>query len=157
MRHSSCALGVAALLAIATATSASPCPSQVTAAALKSYPGAVVGTCTRETEDGILKFEVKITLKNGKPMELDMNAAGAILMTEESVALDAVPPAVMTAFEAKFPGTKPSNAEKQTAPDGKVDYELTFAAGTVQKEATFSADGTLVEEPNDLDDEEGQD
>jgi hypothetical protein len=52
----------------------------------------------------------------------------------------------MRAFAAKYGAAKPTRAEMQTAADGKVTYELAFAAGTKKKEATFGSDGAFVEE-----------
>jgi hypothetical protein len=144
-------IGAAAVFALATPASASPCPANVTDAVLHAHAGAVVNECKQETEDGELQYEVKITLKDGKHMGLDVDPAGKILQTEEYVEIAAVPAAVMTAFATKFPGAKATRAEKQTASDGKVTYEIRYGAAAAKKEATFTADGALVEE------ERGQD
>ena len=151
MRLTSLTLKAVALLASVVPALASPCPSKVTDAVLRAHAGAVVGECKQETEDGIVQYEVKITLKDGKRAELDVDPGGTILLTEEYVELAAVPPAVMTAFAAKFPGAKATKGEKQTAADGKVTYELAFGSGAAQQEATFTADGAPLEE------ERGQD
>lgn len=145
------ALGVMTVLALAVPASASPCPPNVTAAVLQAHAGAVVNGCKPVTEDGILQYQVKITLKTGKRMELDVGADGKILLTEESVELAEVPPAVMATFATRFPGAKATKAEKHTAPDGKVTYEIAYGVGEIEKEATFAADGALVDE------ERGQD
>jgi len=144
-------LGAAAVFALTAPASASPCPQSVTQAVLKAHAGAVVNACKQETEDGKIQYEVKITLTDGKRAELDVDPEGKILLTEEYVDLAAVPPAVMSAFAAKFPGAKATKAEKQTSADGKMTYELAFGTGAAKKEATFTADGALVEE------ERGQD
>lgn len=144
-------LGAAAVLALAVPALASPCPAKVTDAVLQAHAGAVIKECKQETEDGKLQYEAKITSKDGKPMELDIDPGGTILLTEESVELAAIPPAVMAGFAAQFPGAKPTRAEKQTASDGKVTYEVRIGAGAAKKEATFTADGALVEQ------ERGQD
>lgn len=150
-------LGAVTLLALAAPALASPCPAKVTDAVLRAHAGAVVNECKQETEDGNLEYEVKITLKDGQRAELDVDPGGAILLTEEYIELVAVPPAVMTALAAKFPGAKATKAEKQTASDGKVTYELAFEAGAAKKEATFTADGAPVEELDEAGAEEGQD
>jgi hypothetical protein len=129
----------------------------VTAAVLKAHAGAVVDRCKAETEYGKLKYEVEIIPKGGKRLELEVDPAGTILLTEESVELAAVPPAVVTAFAAKFPGVRATKAVKQTDADGNVSYELAFGAGAAEKDATFTADGAPVEDLDDPDDEEGQD
>ncbi len=144
-------LGAVTALALAVPASASPCPASVTAAVLQVHAGAVVNGCKQETEDGKPQYEVKITLKDGTRMEIDVDPAGKILLTEEPVDLATVPAAVMTTFATKFPGAKATKAEKQTSSDGKVTYEIAFGAGEAEKEATFSADGAL------LDEEKGQD
>jgi hypothetical protein len=134
------------MLAFALPASASPCPANVTASVLKAHAGAVVTECKQETEHGKVQYEVKITSKDGARKELDVDPGGKILLTEEYVELASVPQAVVTAFTAKFPGAKASRAEKQTASDGKVTYELAFGSGAARKEATFSSDGAFLEE-----------
>ena len=157
MRWIAWTLGAGTLLVVAIPAWASPCPTNVTDAAIHAHAGAVANECKQETEDGKLRYEVKITLKDGKRLELEVDPAGTILLTEEQVELAAVPPAVMTAFAAKYPGARATKAEKQTASDGSVTYELAFGAGAAKKEAAFNADGTAVEESKNADDEEGQD
>jgi uncharacterized membrane protein YkoI len=151
MRLVSGTLGAVEVLAFVAPALASPCPANVADAVLKAHVGAVVNECKQETEDGKLQYEVKITSKDGKRMELDVDFGGKILLTEEYVELADVPAAVLTAFTARFPGAKASRAEKLTALDGKVIYEIAFADGAAKKEATFTADGAPVEE------ERGQD
>ena len=130
---------------------AAECPSAVTAAVLKAHAGAAIASCKQEHENGKTQFEVKLAAKTGTDISLDVSPDGAILMTEQSIAVGDVPPAVMGAFAAKFPTAKPTRAEMQTAADGKVTYEMRFGAGAAKKEATFTTDGALVEE------ERGQD
>ena len=149
MRLVSGTLGSAMVLALAAPAAASPCPAVVTDAALHAHAGGVVKACKQETEHGKLQYEVKLALKDGKPIEIDVDPDGTILVTEEYVELAAVPAAVMTAFAAKYPAARATKAEKQTASDGKVTYELAFGA---KKEATFTADGAPVAE-----EDEGQD
>jgi hypothetical protein len=138
--------GAVLLLALASPSSASPCPAKIAEAVLKAHAGAVVNECKQETEHGKVQYEVKITSKDGARKELDVDPGGKILLTEEYVELASVPQAVVTAFTAKFPGAKASRAERQTASDGKVTYELVFGSGAARKEATFSSDGSFLEE-----------
>ena len=126
--------------------SAADCPSAVTAAALKAHAGATVQACKQEKEHGKTQYEVKLGSIDGKQVELDVSPEGNILLTEEYIAIGDVPPAVMTAFSGKYSGAKPTRAEKQTAADGKVTYEIAFVVGTKKKEATFAADGGFIEE-----------
>jgi hypothetical protein len=146
MRLTPGTLGALMALAFTVPVSASPCPANVTEVVLKAHVGAVVNACKQETEYGKVQYEVKITAKDGKRMELDVDPGGTILLTEEHIELAAVPSSVMTAFAAKFPGAKATRAEKQTEADGKVTYEIAFGEGAARKEATFTADGGAVEE-----------
>ncbi|HEX4825385.1 MAG TPA: hypothetical protein VFV19_13865 [Candidatus Polarisedimenticolaceae bacterium] len=112
----------------------------------KAHAGATIASCKQERENGKTQFEVTLAATTGKGMSLDVSPDGTILLTEQYVALSDVPPAVMKAFAAKYGAANPTRAEMQTAADGKVTYELAFAAGTKKKEATFGSDGTFVEE-----------
>lgn len=135
-------LAIAAVIPIAAAE----CPPAVAAAAQKAHPGASIASCKQERENGKTQFEVKLKAATGKDVSLDVSPDGAILLTEEYVSVSDVPPAIMKAFAAKYGAEKPTRAEMQTASDGKVTYELAFAAGTKKKEATFASDGTFIEE-----------
>ncbi|HET9987094.1 MAG TPA: hypothetical protein VFQ65_01210 [Kofleriaceae bacterium] len=123
-----------------------PCPAAVTTAIDKRFPKSTLQACKAEREDGHDQFEVKLTKADGSKVEVDVSPAGAILQTEEVIALDQVPAAVTKAFAAKYPKAKPTRAEKQTPATGKPSYELAFAVDGKRKEATFAEDGTFVEE-----------
>jgi hypothetical protein len=122
------------------------CPAAVTAAVLKAHAGAAIASCKQEKENGKTQFEVKLAATAGKHIEIDVSPDGIILLTEETIALSDVPPAVTEAFAAKFGPATPTRAEMQTAADGRVTYELAFASGPKKKEATFASDGSFVEE-----------
>ena len=96
---------------------------------------AAIASCKQEQEKGQTQFEVKLAATNGKGMSVDVSPDGTILLTEQIVAVSDVPPAVMKAFVAKYGAAKPTRAEMQTAADGKVTYEIAFAAGATKKEA----------------------
>jgi len=123
-----------------------PCPAAVTTAIEKAFPKSTVQVCKAEREDGHDQFEVKLTKADGAKLEADVSPAGAILQTEEVVALDRVPAAVKKAFAAKYPKATATRAEKQTPATGKPSYELAFQADGKRKEATFAEDGAFVEE-----------
>ena len=140
-------LAAAAVLAFSSQVPvmASECPTVVTAAALSAHAGASVTACKQEREHGATRYEVKLATGTG-PIELDVSPEGKILLTEESVAVADVPRAVLAAFDAKHAGAQPTRAEKQTAGDGKVTYEIAFSVGSKKKESTFTAEGVLLEE-----------
>jgi hypothetical protein len=122
------------------------CPSRIVAAALAPHAGATVVSCNREREHGHTQYEVRLTTKDSARIEVDVSPEGRILLTEERIALGEVPPAVMRALTAKYAAARPSRAERQTAADGKVTYELGWESSGKRKEATFTADGAFVEE-----------
>ena len=134
------------VLSVAGPLSAGDCPPAVTAAVLKAHAGATIASCKQEQGNGKTQFEVKLAATTGKGIELDVSPDGTILLTEQYVAMNEVPPEVMKAFASKYGAAKPTRGEMQTAADGKVTYEIAFAAGSKKKEATFGSDGTFVEE-----------
>ncbi|HEV3075805.1 MAG TPA: PepSY-like domain-containing protein [Thermoanaerobaculia bacterium] len=136
-------VGTPAILVAKTAA----CPAAVKDAALKAYPSAKVTACKEEKEKGKVQYEVKLETKEAKKLELDISPEGAVLLTEETAALDLVPQAVTAAFAAKYPKMKATRAAKQTRPDGTITYELAWRdAQGKRHEATFKDDGTFVEE-----------
>lgn len=124
----------------------SSCPAAVTAALAKAFPRATVTRCKAEREDGHDQFEAKLTRADGGKLEVDVSPDGKILQTEEKIALDRVPAAVMKAFAAKYPHSKVTSAEKQTPATGEASYELAFASDHGRKEVTFTENGKFVEE-----------
>ncbi len=140
-------LALATLMAPGLAVAKPGCPPPVKDAAQKAYPSSKVTACKEEKEKGKVQYEVKLETKKAKKLELDISPEGAVLLTEEEVATGSVPKAVTAAFEAKYPKTKASKAEKQTKADGSVTYEVAFKdAKGKRHEATFKEDGTFVEE-----------
>ena len=140
-------LALAMLIAPGLAVAKSGCPSAVKDAAQKAYPSSKVTACKEEKEKGKVQYEVKLETKERKKLELDVSPEGSVLLTEEEVATGSVPKAVTAAFEAKYPKTRASKAEKQTKADGTITYEIAFKdAKGKRHEATFKEDGTFVEE-----------
>jgi hypothetical protein len=135
------------LLSAAPAYAEAPsgCPAAVTTAVMKAFPNATIGACKAEHEHGKDLFEVKLTKSSGEKVEVDIAPDGTLLQVEEKITVDALPAPVKKAFAARYPKAKATNAEKQTA--GKdVRYEIAFSIDNGRKEATFTADGTFVEE-----------
>jgi hypothetical protein len=122
------------------------CPASITAAAARAVAGTSVTSCKPEHEDGVDKFEVKLTRKDRSVVEVDVSTDGKVLAVEEAIALDKLPEAVTKAFAARYPKATPRAAEKQVVTDQGTRYELAFTDGGKRKEATFQADGGFVEE-----------
>jgi hypothetical protein len=135
------------------------CPAPVIASVSKAYPKVTISACKPERDPerdhGVDFFEVVLARPSGDRLELDVAADGTILQVEESIAVDALPDPVKKAFAARYPRAKATAASKQTA--GKdVRYEVAFVGDKARgdkargdkarREATFSADGSFVEE-----------
>ena len=147
--------GIACLVLPATAAPAQPpkkdCPKTIKDAAIKAHPGSSLRSCHQEMEEGTLIYEVALTTKGGKAIEVEVNAEGSILETEESIDLGEVPKPVMLALTARYPGATALSAEKITLPDGTVHFEVEFEIGKATREATFTAAGGIVEEEGEDD------
>ncbi|CAN5616080.1 hypothetical protein BH11MYX1_BH11MYX1_47120 [soil metagenome] len=141
-----CLLTTSAFADTAKKTAITECPTVVKTALDKAFPGAKIGSCKAEREKGHDQFEAKLTKADGHRVEADVDVDGKILQVEQNVALDQVPAAVMKAFGAKYPKAKASGAEKQTPSTGPATYEVAFRSDKGRQEATFTADGTFVEE-----------
>lgn len=139
------ALG-AAVLVCTPAFAKDRCPKAVSDAIAKAQPVGKMISCKAETENGKAQYEVRVSASDGRKLEIDVSPEGAILQTEEPVAVDSVPQTVREAFAAKFPGMTATRAEKQTSADGTVTFELAFTDATKRREATFAADGKYIEE-----------
>lgn len=133
---------LALLTSVAGLAAAGPCPAPVTAAVAKAYPKSTVTSCVAEKA----QFEVKLVRAGGAKLELDVAPDGAILLTEEVIAVDQLPAVVAKAFAAKYPKARPTRAERQTPAKGHVTFELAFAGDKGAREATFDDTGAFVGE-----------
>jgi hypothetical protein len=139
-------IALVAVLLVATSAAHADCPAAVTSAVTKAVADGTIRSCRAETEDGRAQFEVVVDSKARGKLEIDVLPDGTIDQIEEKIDVSALPDAVTKAFAAKYPGATPTRAEKQTHGDGKISFEVAFTAKTGKKEATFTADGTFVEE-----------
>lgn len=139
-------LAAVVLLAVPLSAAAKgSCPAAVKTSVYKAHPDAKIRSCKRETQNGKTQYEVKLRAA-AKRLELDVSPDGAILLTEEKIEAAAVPAVVASAFSARYPQATATMAEKQTAANGKVTYELAFKSGGKTKEATFDSAGAFVSE-----------
>ncbi|MDB4952786.1 MAG: putative beta-lactamase-inhibitor-like, PepSY-like [Myxococcales bacterium] len=122
------------------------CTADVKSAVAKAFPDSTIDRCKAENDHGKNLVEVKLTRKDGSKVEVDVGTDGKILQTEEKIAIDKVPAAVMKAFSTKYPKAKATGAEKQSA-EKSTSYEIAFTVdGGGKKEATFAEDGKFIEE-----------
>ena len=111
-------LAAAASAAADKKITAKQLPPAVATAVQEQTRGATIKGYSKEVENGKTSYEVE-TILNGHSRDLLFDAAGHLLVVEEQVSLDAVPPPVKAAFEAKG---KVILAETVTK-DGQVTYE----------------------------------
>jgi len=127
-------------------SAAAACPDTVKQSVAARFADASTTSCKAERQDGRDQFEVKLTSKGGDRFEVDVAPDGTILQTEVAIALNAVPPAVLAAFAAKYPNARPTRAEKQTRPGKTATYEVAFTGVDKKTEATFAEDGSFIDE-----------
>ena len=108
-------------------------PADVQKGVQDNLKGGTLKTLAKEKEGGKTVYEVESTL-NGKTRDFMLDATGHLLSVEDEIAIDALPPAVKTAFEKQ--GNIVS-AEKLTKGD-MVAYE-----GKVEKNGRKSSVGPV--------------
>lgn len=127
-------------------------PQAVLRAVEAKYPGAALTGFSREDQDGKTTWEVALTAGQ-RTLDLELDAAGAILETEETLAAADLPEAVKKAVAAsRWAKAKVARVEKITRagrPDAEWELQLDDAAG--RHEAVFSATGRLLREAKSQD------
>jgi uncharacterized membrane protein YkoI len=115
-----------------------PAAVQKTVQAEEAKGAKIVGLAT-EVEGGKTMYEVETTV-GGHTKDLLVNAAGAIVETEEETAIDAVPVAVKAALEARGKVGK-----VETVTKGKtVTYEAVVEKNGKKTEVAVSATGKPI-------------
>jgi len=118
---------IAATLSLATAFAAevsikqADLPAAVRNALPAQTKGAEIKNIMKGTVKGKTVYEVE-TVTNGMTRDLILSGTGAVLETEEQVALESIPVASRKMLEAKARGAKIEKVEALTK-NGKVSYE----------------------------------
>jgi hypothetical protein len=138
---------------------ATDCPKMVKATAEKAHAGAKMLSCHAEHDDDVDLYEMKLKTADGKDLELEIGADGAIIATEERIAPAKIPAAVTKSIEGKFGGVSVSESSRVTTAAGEVAYEIAFTSKAHLYSMTVKEDGTIVEtedhdSDHDTDDEE---
>ena len=121
---------IATTLSLATAFAAevsikqADLPAAVRNALPAQTKGAEIKNIMKETVKGKTVYEVE-TVTNGMTRDLILSGTGAVLETEEQVALESIPVASRKMLEAKARGAKIEKVEALTK-NGKVSYEATI-------------------------------
>ena len=115
-----------------------PAAVQKTVQAEEAKGATIVGLAT-EVDGGKTMYEVETTVA-GKTKDLLLNAAGAIVETEEETAIDAVPAAVKASLEARGKVVKVETVTKGHS----VTYEAVVEKNGKQTEIAVNAAGKAV-------------
>lgn len=146
-------IAVSATLAMAAAVAAhaGDCPVAVTSAVEKAHSSAKMLGCTHEREDGASVYEAKIRTSDGKELELRVGSDGAILETEEKIPAAELPAAVLQALHTKHADATVKKAERLTAANGEISFEIAFMSGGRKQDLTVTEAGALVDDDDDGD------
>jgi uncharacterized membrane protein YkoI len=112
------------------------------------FPGALVNSLEKETENGKVVYDVELKQK-GRKYEMDIQEDGTIIEIEKEIALKDVSPAVLRAVKAKFPKAVIKEVMEVNKVKGKeekpVHYEITIqTADKKQQEVVVSLDGKSI-------------
>lgn len=132
-------------------------PHAVRDAFAKAYPDAEIKGYSAEKEDGQQYYEVSCIF-DGRKIDVLYHSDGNIAETEEVIAKDEIPEAVIQSLTGEIKDHSINLAEKSQK-DGQLSYELKVADNTDGKkyELLFSETGKLLEksemDKNDDDDD----
>lgn len=145
------ALSAAVTVAAVLPSHAGDCPAAVTSAVEKAHSSAKVLGCTHELEDGAAVYEAEVRTSDGKELELLVGSDGSILETEEKIPAAELPAAVLQALHTKHADATVKKAERLTAGNGDVSFEIAFVSGGRKEELTVTEAGVLVDDDDDGD------
>lgn len=111
--------------------------------ALKAYAAETdVKKIEKSEDEGASAYEFALD-KGGKKSEVKLSSSGALLATEEEVALSEIPEAALKTIQAQAAGGKILSAEKVTK-KSKVAYEALIEKDGQKTEIKVKAKGKLV-------------
>lgn len=125
-------------------------PAPVQTAFKAKFPNVQKAKWDQEGE-GEWEAEFKM---NGKEMSANFNSDGTWLETETEIKTADLPQAVKDAIASQFAGYKMEEASLVETPDVAAAYEVELEKGETTIEALFKADGTLVKQVTEEDDED---
>jgi uncharacterized membrane protein YkoI len=98
-------------------------------------------TCEKEEGKHFYKVEYK---KDGREFELQVDDDGKVLETEEILAMEDLPPAVLETVKAESAGGEIKELALETE-GGKTFYEVEFKKDGKEHEIKIAEDGTVLE------------
>ena len=120
-------------------------PPAVQAAVKEQTRNATLVGLSTEKEKGKTMYEVETKI-NGKGRDLLLDQTGAVMETEEEVALESIPAAAKTALQKRAGSGTIAKVEKVTA-GAAISYEATIRSKAGKSsEYAVNADGSLHKE-----------
>ncbi|MDH3256774.1 MAG: PepSY-like domain-containing protein [Nitrospinota bacterium] len=98
-------------------------------------------TCEKEEGKHFYKVEYK---KDGREFELQVDDDGKVLETEEILAMEDLPPAVLETVKAESAGGEIKELALETE-NGNTFYEVEFEKDGKEHEVKIAEDGTVLE------------
>ena len=160
---------VAALLLVLVMAPGCADPDAAVINAVKAeFPQAAVGEMEKETEGGVVVYEVEL-VQDGKEIEVTVTSGGVIMEVEREIAQAELPPAVAAAIAKAAGGAKIEEIEREeiraVVRDGKVVkldkpkivYEAEFRKAGREVEVEVAADGTILKTESEDDDDNDDD
>ena len=118
-------------------------------------PGATVSSVEKEKEHGTVVYDFEL-LQSGRKYEMDVAESGTLLEIEKQIATPDVPPAVVHAVQAKYPGATIREVMEVDVVKGDKEtpdhYEVVVVSSDKKREVTVSLDGTRVGEEDEDED-----
>ena len=91
---------------------------------------------------------------NGKEMSANFSSDGTWLETEAEIKTSALPQAVKSAIAAQFAGYEMEEATTVESPGKPMAYEVELEKGETTIEAVFGADGTLIKQKTESEEDD---
>ena len=118
-------------------------PAAVQAAMKKLAGSGAITNTSRETEkDGTVLYEVAYKIGE-KKFEAEVSASGEVVVVDEQVTLESLPPAVRAAIEKATASGKIGKVEKASKGE-ETFYEAEFTVGDAEHEVQVALDGTII-------------
>jgi hypothetical protein len=116
-------------------------PPAIDAAFTKAYPNAVLKHVSKETENGVVQYELE-TMDGKTARDLIYLTDGTLVVDEAAIPVSEVPAPVIAALKARYPKATVTLYERLTKPSG-VSYEMQLKGAGVA-EAEIAPDGTFL-------------
>ena len=128
-------------------------PEAIQAAFKAKFPTVQKARWDMENEQ---EWEAEFKM-NGKEMTANFKADGSWMETETEMKAADLPQAIKDALSAQFSGYKTEEAAMVETPGQAAAYEVELEMGETTIEALFSADGTLIKQKTESEEDEDKD